>query len=37
MRTGRPVALALEDMTEVAAASSAGDLRKTKMRGLWGQ
>jgi hypothetical protein len=37
MRTRRPVTLALEDMAEVAAASSASDLRKTKMRGLWEQ
>jgi hypothetical protein len=36
MRTRRPVTLALEDVTEVATASSASDLRKTKMSKLWG-
>jgi hypothetical protein len=36
MRTRRPVTLALEDMSEVAAASSAGDLRNMKMSELWG-
>jgi hypothetical protein len=37
MRTRRPVALALEDMSEVTAASSAGDLTKMNMGELWGK
>jgi hypothetical protein len=36
MRTRRPVTLALEDVTEVTTASSAGDLMETNMSELGG-